>query len=186
MRVPAVRGGGRPPGRGKDPPGGGGPTRPRAGDPAGPGGQGGSAAPPPAPTVRADHRRSTVMHRVTRRIGDASARRPWATIGMWAAAAAIVLGLAGTAGGSFTDDLVAPGSQSEEAMVLLQERFPEAAGGSALAVFAAPEGQRLEGHRPAVDAALARIAGVEHVATVADPFTAGTVSPDGRVRFAEI
>src|ERR671910_718158 len=141
MRVPAVRGGGRPPGRGKDPPGGGGPTRPRAGDPAGPGGQGGSAAPPPAPTVRADHRRSTVMHRVTRRIGDASARRPWATIGMWAVAAAIVLGLAGTAGGSFTDDLVAPSSQSEEAMVLLEERFPEAA---------------------------------------------GTVSPDGRVGFAEI
>jgi putative drug exporter of the RND superfamily len=126
------------------------------------------------------------MHRVTRRIGDASARRPWATIGMWAVAAAIVMGLAGTAGGPFTDDLVAPGSQSEEAMVLLEERFPEAAGGSALAVFAAPEGERLEGHRPAVDAALARIAGVEHVATVADPFAAGTVSPDGRVGFAEI
>src|SRR5215207_8385675 len=156
-------------------------------------------ATPPAPAIRVvprrhrrrppsepDHRRSTVMHRVTRRIGDASARRPWATIGMWAVAAAIVLGLAGTAGGSFTDDLVAPGSQSEEAMVLLEERFPEAAGGSAMAVFAAPEGERLEGHRPAVDAALARIAGVEHVATVADPFAAGTVSPDGRVGFAEI
>ena len=53
------------------------------------------------------------MHRVIRRIGDASARRPWVTIGAWAVAAAIVMGLAGTAGGSFVDDLVAPGSQSE-------------------------------------------------------------------------
>jgi RND superfamily putative drug exporter len=126
------------------------------------------------------------MHRLTRRIGDASARRPWATVGAWAVAAAIVLGLAGTAGGKFAEDFVAPGSQSEQAMVLLEERFPEAAGGSAMAVFAAPAGERLERHRPAVDAAVARIAGVEHVATVTDPFVEGTVSPDGRIGFAEI
>ena len=126
------------------------------------------------------------MHRIVRRIGDASARRPWVTIGAWALAAAIVMGLAGTAGGAFADDFVAPGSQSEEAMQLLKERFPEAAGGSAMAVFAAPEGERLERHRPAVDAAVARIADVEHVTTVVDPFTAGTVSPDGRIGFAEI
>ena len=126
------------------------------------------------------------MHRIVRRIGDASARRPSVTIGAWALAAAIVMGLAGTAGGAFADDFVAPGSQSEEAMQLLKERFPEAAGGSAMAVFAAPEGERLERHRPAVDAAVARIADVEHVTTVVDPFTAGTVSPDGRIGFAEI
>jgi putative drug exporter of the RND superfamily len=126
------------------------------------------------------------MHRSIRRIGDASARRPWVTIGLWAIAAAAVIGLAGTAGGAFVDDLVAPGSQSEEAMGLLQERFPQASGGSAMAVFAAPEGERLEHHRPAVDAAVARIAGVERVATVVDPFTAGAVSPDGRIGVAEI
>jgi putative drug exporter of the RND superfamily len=77
------------------------------------------------------------MHRIVRRIGDGSARRPWVTIGAWAVAAAVVMGLAGTAGGAFVDDFVAPGSQSEEAMVLLEERFPQAAGGSAMAVFAA-------------------------------------------------
>jgi putative drug exporter of the RND superfamily len=125
------------------------------------------------------------MHRLIRRIGDASARRPWATIAAWAVAAAIVMGLAGTAGGGFVDDLVAPGSQSEEAMRLLEERFPEAAG-SAMAVFAAPEGGRLEHYRPAVEAAVARIGEVEHVARVADPFTAGTVSPDGRIGSAAI
>jgi RND superfamily putative drug exporter len=126
------------------------------------------------------------MQRTIRRIGDASARRPWVTIGAWAVAAAVVIGLAGSAGGTFADDFAAPGSQSEQAMVLLEERFPEAAGGSAMAVFAAPVGERLESHRPAVDAAVARVARLEHVAGVADPFTAGTVSPDGRVGFAEI
>jgi RND superfamily putative drug exporter len=97
-----------------------------------------------------------------------------------------MLALAGSFGGPFADEFAAPGSQSEEAMALLEERFPEAAGGTAMAVFAAPEGQRLEPHRPAIVAAAARIAEVAHVATVADPFTAGTVSPDGRIGFAAI
>ncbi|MEX5708121.1 MMPL family transporter [Parafrankia sp. FMc6] len=126
------------------------------------------------------------MKQFTRRIGDAAAHRPKLTIAVWGVVAALLLALAGTVGGPFADDLVAPGSQSENAMELLEERFPEAAGGSALAVFAVAEGQRLERHRDAVSAAVARIEGVEHVATVTDPFTAGTVSPGGRIGFAEI
>jgi RND superfamily putative drug exporter len=126
------------------------------------------------------------MNSFTRRLGAASARRPWTTIAAWAVVTAVVIVLAGAAGGAFADDFVAPGSQSERARQLLEERFPEAAGGTALAVFAAPEGQRLERHRPAVDAAVARIATDEHVGAVANPFAAGTVSPDGRVAYAEI
>jgi RND superfamily putative drug exporter len=126
------------------------------------------------------------MNQFTRRIGAASARRPRLTIAAWALVAVAMLALAGSFGGPFADEFAAPGSQSEEAMALLEERFPEAAGGTAMAVFAAPEGQRLEPHRPAIVAAAARIAEVAHVATVADPFTAGTVSPDGRIGFAAI
>ncbi|MEV0173237.1 MMPL family transporter [Streptomyces sp. NPDC050803] len=126
------------------------------------------------------------MNRITRRIGRASVRRPWATIAAWGVALLLLLPVAATAGGSFVDDLVAPGSQSEEAMELLEERFPEASRGSAMAVFAVPEGQRLDRHRPDVDSAVARMAEVEQVATVTDPFSAGTISPDGRIGFAEI
>ena len=126
------------------------------------------------------------MHRFTRRIGDVSARRPWATLGVWLAALTIVLGLAATSSGSFVDDLVAPGSSSEQAQRLLEERFPDAAAGSALAVLRAPDGQRLEEHRAAVSAALAKVADVEHVTAVVDPFTAGTVSFDGRTGLAAV
>ncbi|MDK1476720.1 MMPL family transporter [Streptomyces sp. 549] len=126
------------------------------------------------------------MNRITRRIGDASARRPWRTIVAWAAALTLVLSLAGAIGGSFTDDLAAPGSQSEKAMALLEERFPEATSGTAVAVFAVPEGERLEPQRPAVDGAVARLADMDRVAAVAGPFTAGTLSPDGRIGFAQI
>jgi RND superfamily putative drug exporter len=126
------------------------------------------------------------MNRLTRRVGAASARRPWSTVAAWAVLAAVVLVLAGTAGGAFVDDFVAPGSQSERAMRLLDERFPAAADASAMVVFAAEEGGRLDSHREVIVAALARVATVEHVVTVADPFEAGTISPDGRVGFAEI
>ncbi|NGN66905.1 MMPL family transporter [Streptomyces sp. A7024] len=126
------------------------------------------------------------MNRLTRRIGDASARRPWVTIAAWLAALALVLPLAGLAGGQFVDDFTAPGSQSEEAMDLLEERFPEASGGTAMAVFAAPEGERVQRHRPAIEAAVDRIAGVKGVAATTDPFRAGTVSRDGRIGYAEV
>ncbi|HEU4913365.1 MAG TPA: MMPL family transporter [Actinomycetes bacterium] len=121
-----------------------------------------------------------------RRIGDLSARRPWTTIGAWAVLAALVVALSGALGGAFADDFSAPGSESAEAMELLEERLPAAAGGTAVAVFAAPEGERVESFRPGVESALAQVATIEHVATVSDPFTAGRVSADGRVAFAEI
>ncbi|MBY5162076.1 MMPL family transporter [Salsipaludibacter albus] len=126
------------------------------------------------------------MSTFVRRLGATSARRPWVTIGAWALLVALILALAGSIGGAFTDDLSAPGSQSARAMELLEERFPEAAGGSALAVFAAPDGTTVEEGRDAIDTALDEVRATEHVTAVADPFAAGTVSADGRVAFAEI
>jgi putative drug exporter of the RND superfamily len=123
------------------------------------------------------------MNSFTRRLGTASARRPWITIAAWLVAAVAVLGLAGAFGGSFADDFTAPGSQSEQAMRLLEERFPEATNGSAMAVFAVPEGARLDEHSAVIDEALRRIGGVEHVTSVAGPLV---LSPDGRIGYAEI
>ncbi|SHN46506.1 MMPL family transporter [Cryptosporangium aurantiacum] len=123
------------------------------------------------------------MNTLTRRLGAASARRPLRTLLAWVVAAAVLLVLGSTVGGSFADDFAAPGSQSDRTMRLLEERFPEAADGVAIAVFAADD---LAQHRAAVDAAVDRIADVPHVARVADPFAAGTISPDGRIGYAEI
>ena len=132
------------------------------------------------------------MHRLTRTIGAASARHPLRTLAAWAVLAVVVVGLAVTSGGRFADDLVAPGSESERAMQLLEERFPAASDGTAMLVFAADPGQRLDDQGDAVAAAVARAERVPHVTSLADPFAAGpagttaTVSPDGRVAFATI
>ncbi len=126
------------------------------------------------------------MNRFIRRIGDVSARRPWTTIGAWAVLAALVVALSGALGGAFADDFSAPGSESAEAMELLERRFPEAAGGTAVAVFAAGDGEQLDDFRPGVESALSQVAEIEHVAAVSDPFDTGRVSGDGRIGFAEI
>jgi RND superfamily putative drug exporter len=129
---------------------------------------------------------SRSLNRVISRIGDASARRPWRTIGAWALLAAVVVALTGAFGGAFLDDFTAPHSESAQTTRLLEERFPAAAGGSAVAVFAAPEGEQLTSFRSGVESALAQVAEIEHVASVSDPFAPDRISADGRVGFAEI
>jgi RND superfamily putative drug exporter len=126
------------------------------------------------------------LNRVIRGIGDVSARRPWRTIGAWAVIAAFVAALTAAFGGAFLDNFSAPNSESAQATKLLEDRFPQAAGGSAVAVFAAPEGEQLTSFRAGVESAISRIAGIEHVATVSDPFATNRVSDDGRVAFAAI
>ncbi|MFI7282836.1 hypothetical protein ACIBOV_21505 [Micromonospora chersina] len=96
------------------------------------------------------------MNAFVRRLGDASGRRPKRTIGAWALLAAL--------GGAFLDNFTAPGSDSATARKLLEQRFTAASWGVAVAVFAVDDGERLEGVRADVEATLARLAEVEHVA----------------------
>ena len=126
------------------------------------------------------------MNQLARRIGDASARRPWVTIGAWLMGIIVVLATAGSIGGAFVDDMTAPGSQSARANQLLADRFPDAAGGSAMAVFAAEDGQPLVAHREVIADALQRIRAIDHVVAVSDPFVDGTVSADSPIGFATI
>jgi RND superfamily putative drug exporter len=125
------------------------------------------------------------MNRFTRRIAMASARHPWRTFASWILALVAMLFLAASGGGTFADDFSAKGSQSARAMELLNENFPEAAKGQALVVFEAEDGV-LEDHRQGVASVLAEVAGLDHVASVTDPFAAGTISADGRIAFARL
>src|SRR3954453_12062365 len=134
------------------------------------------------------------MNRFTRTVAMASARHPWRTVTSWVLVLIAVLFLAGSGGGTFADDFSAKGSQSDRAMTLLSENFPEAAKGKVLVVLAADQGSTLEAHRAAVESVLSDVADVDdvalaalaHVATVAAPFGAGTVSADGRIGYAEV
>ncbi|HET7689123.1 MAG TPA: MMPL family transporter [Nocardioidaceae bacterium] len=126
------------------------------------------------------------MNRFTRGLAMASARHPWRTFASWVLALVAVVALASSAGGTFTDDFSSPGSQSAKALDLLNENFPEAAKGTALVVLEASEGTTLQEQREGVAAVVTEVATLEHVAAVSDPFAAGTVSPDGRIGYAQL
>ena len=126
------------------------------------------------------------MDRFTRGIALASARHPWRTITSWVLVLGAVFVLAASGGGTFADDFSSPGSQSDRATRLLAENFPEAAKGSALVVLQAQDGTTLADQRDQVAAVLGDVATFDHVASVADPFRAGTISADGRIGFARL
>ncbi|MDX6360194.1 MAG: putative drug exporter of the superfamily [Nocardioidaceae bacterium] len=126
------------------------------------------------------------MNRFTRIIAMACARHPWRTIATWVSVLVAVFVLAGSGGGSFIDSFSAQGSQSERAMQLLQDKFPEATHAQALVVFVTDDGNTLQSQQQHIDAVLADVAGADHVVDVADPFAAGTISDDGRIGYATI
>jgi RND superfamily putative drug exporter len=124
------------------------------------------------------------MNRFTRAVAMASARHPWRTVATWILALVAVLLLAASSGGTFTEDFSAKGSQSTHARELLNDNFPEAAKGTALVVFEAADGTTLDAQRDDVATVLGDVTGLDHVASVADPFAAGTISQDGRIAYA--
>jgi RND superfamily putative drug exporter len=105
---------------------------------------------------------------------------------LWIAALVAASVLAGAAGGDSKFDFTVPGSDSAEAVELLQERFPRFAGGTVDVVYTAEDGVTDAVTAARIDALAGDIAGVDHV-LAAEP---GPVSPDGstgmvNVRFDE-
>jgi RND superfamily putative drug exporter len=125
----------------------------------------------------------TVLTRLVR----SCATHPWRTIGIWIAVVLVIFASAGAFGGKLVNNSTIPGSDSQEAVDLLTERFPERAGDSARIVFSFDEGlDTAEGHQ-AVEAAQAAVAEIPGVIAVGDPYTGqgGALSEGGDIGFLE-
>src|SRR6478609_8148267 len=105
--------------------------------------------------------------------------------------ALLVLGGVGAAtlSGQTNDTFELPSTESSQAFDLIKERTPQAATDGAIArvVIQAPEGEQVTSaaNQAAVTTALEELT-TGRVATIADPFTTGTVSPDGRTAYAVV
>ncbi len=126
------------------------------------------------------------MARLTWRLGRLASLHPWRTLAIWLGLLVAVSLAAQAMGSDFADDVAAPGSDSDQAHQLLEDNFPEMAGGRATAVFAARDGSLDADEQVGIAASLERIRGLAKVNAVIDPFAANTVSHDGRIAFAEI
>ncbi len=106
--------------------------------------------------------------------------------GIWV----LLLGVgAATLSGPTNDNFQLTGIESTQAFDLIKERSPEVSpdGATARVVFEAPDGQPLTdaANKKAVTEALAEVK-TDNVQSIADPFTAGTISQNGRVGYATV
>ena len=123
------------------------------------------------------------------RLADVSFRRRGRVLLGWLAALFLAIGLSAAFGGEFNADYSAPGSDSSQAQDLLESRFPSQAGDVVDVVVLATgsaEGVNAPAARADVEALLAELGDVPHVASVDDPYTTqGAISADGRTLHAE-
>jgi len=119
--------------------------------------------------------------------GWAFARRRW-VVGAWALVLGAVVVCAIAFGGRTSNKFEVPGTESQQAMDLLEKKFPGAGGASARMVFAAPEGEKLTDadNRAAVEASVAEAKRLGGIVAVVDPYEAGAISEDGRIGFADV
>jgi putative drug exporter of the RND superfamily len=122
------------------------------------------------------------------RIGRFSVRRRRWVLAIWLVLL-VGVAVAGSAlGGSTSNSLSIPGTESQRAIDLLNKRFPAAAVSSAQVVFAAPAGMDLNQPRPraVVESTIASLAKAAGVSGVTDPYATNSVSPDAHVAFASV
>jgi putative drug exporter of the RND superfamily len=125
----------------------------------------------------------------------ACASHPWRVVFGWVGIVVMLFVLVGTIGGSLRDEFEIPGSDTQKATDLIEEKFASEQGGVLNVVFAAPEGQRLDTpqRKEAIEKAIALLKTPEYkpkgdeagVTSVGDPFSPDTFSKDGRIAYAE-
>src|SRR5688572_28535793 len=103
------------------------------------------------------------------RLDRAAVRRRRLTVLAWALLALAVIGLGQASGGQTSDAFDIPGTEAQQALDVLEEDFPAAAGTSAQLVFSSEDGTLADPTAAAaVDAALADVASQPDVGQVGE------------------
>src|SRR5262245_55152320 len=122
------------------------------------------------------------------RLGTWAFTHRWRVLGVWIVVLVAVGASAVAFAGETNNKFEVPGTESQRAQALLEEKFPGTGGASARVVFVAPKGEKLTDpdNRAAVMDSVALAKGAADVHSVADPYSAGARSKDGRIGFADV
>ena len=127
------------------------------------------------------------MARFLHRLGGAAVRHRKLVLLLWATLALGLFGLSRTAGGELSDQFRIPGAESQKALDLMVEEFPEMAGVSAQVVFHAPDGTFDDAANAAVlEDTMAEIRALPAVGEAPDPLDIGAVSADRTIAMAYV
>ncbi|GAA0903821.1 MMPL family transporter [Virgisporangium aurantiacum] len=124
------------------------------------------------------------------RLARFSYRRRRRVLALWLVLLAVFGVGAATLSGQTSSSFSIPGTESQKAIDLLGEKFPQANAGGATArvVFVAPSGATLtdQASRDTIVQTVAALKGAPQVAAVTDPFTAGGVNQAGTVAYSQV
>ncbi|GHF97463.1 MMPL family transporter [Streptomyces thermodiastaticus] len=124
------------------------------------------------------------------KLGRTAFRRRHLVALIWVALLALAGIGAATAPPAGSTSFAIPGTEAQRAFDLLEQRFPGASadGATARVVFKAPDGEKVTdaGREAAVRKTLKELSAGPEVASVADPYTSGTVSKDGTVAYTSV
>jgi RND superfamily putative drug exporter len=131
------------------------------------------------------------MARFLDRLGRGAARHHWIVIGLWLVIAVGLVFAAEASGGETVDNFTIPGTQSQDAADLLEDRFPSQSGDTASVVYEARQGKVTD---PANIAAIGEVqdalAKLPHASGVTGPATptvgAAFVSQDGTIGYTQV
>jgi RND superfamily putative drug exporter len=130
------------------------------------------------------------MATILYRIGRWSFRRRRLVAGLWLTTVVLAAVAAATAPSGDEEDLSMPGTESQRAFDLLDERFPQgnSQGAEARLVFQAPDGEQVtaEQNRAAVEDTLGSLEGGGQIESITDPYADGAVSEDGTIAYTTI
>ncbi len=110
-------------------------------------------------------------------------------VAFWIVATVGIFAISSSVGKKTASDFTLPGTGSQQAVDLLQSRFPAQAGDADQIVFHTRIGEAdRAAPRAAIDSTLARVARLPHVTGVVSPFAAGqhAISSDGTIGFATV
>jgi RND superfamily putative drug exporter len=123
------------------------------------------------------------------RLAEWCYRRRRTVVLLWIAALIGIGVLSGAVGTAYSNNFANPGTESQQAFDLLDERFPARSGDSGTIVFRAPNTIDDPQVRARMEALFARIDQVDHVAQIVSPYSqegARQVSQDRTIAFAEL
>jgi putative drug exporter of the RND superfamily len=127
------------------------------------------------------------MGALLHRIGGFAVRRRWSVVIAWLAIL-IAVGICGAAfSGPTSNAFRIPGTESQQALDLLDQKFPGTGGADARVVVAAPAGHTLaeQRYRLVAQRAIAEVARAPQVIGVT-PLAQATVSKDQRIAFVDV
>jgi RND superfamily putative drug exporter len=107
----------------------------------------------------------------------------------WIVAVVGILAVSGSVGKKTASSFTLPGTGSQQAVDLLQSKFPAQAGDADQIVFQARTGALTNAaDRSSIEAMLSRVARLPHVTSVVSPYAAGqhAISRDGTIGFATV